>query len=313
MSRLNESSKKKQLMLLTAQQRQMADQLTGLTFKPFISENSRKLAANNPRLPERVAALMHKKKAKLDRIRTEKAEKELEEATFKPNLDKSKVRGEAMVRRIGHLMQYEIDRRVRAEQRRILIEDMERRELTFSPVINRNSARIVNRLKKENEPRPEGGEGGDASGAKATRAALAEAITAAATSSKPLGRSYLPGHEEETFHPRINARSAALVRGTDVYNRLYKGSGADAGSKSPRSRSDSIGSGGAAAAAAATAALSSSNYGSASAVGAGGAGGEGAGEVGPTHPAYFNTVAYDSAAGKHDFILRRLLQTPAYQ
>jgi hypothetical protein len=30
--------------------------------------------------------------------------------------------------------------------------------------------------------------------------------------SRPLGRSYLPGHEEETFHPRINPRSHALHR-----------------------------------------------------------------------------------------------------
>ncbi len=320
--RLNESRKKKQLMLLTAQQRQMADQLAGLTFSPYISDNSRKLAANNPRLPERVAQLMHKKKAKLDRIRTEKAEKELEDATFKPNLEKSKIRGDAMVRRIGHLMQYEVDRRVRAEQRKALIEEMERRDLTFSPVINRNSARIVNRLKKESEMRDQSVMQGDgaqsvgegATGAKVARKAMVDALTQAAMGAgKPLGRSYLPGHEQETFHPKINPRSAALHREGegDVYSRLYK-KGAhvsgEAGSKSPRSRSDSVGGDAVAAAAAATAALNRSAVGPASA-----AAETEDGEIGPTHPQYFNTVAYDNVSGKHDFVLRRLLQAPSYQ
>jgi len=68
-SRLNESSKKKEVFLLKAQRKQLAEQLAGLTFTPAISQRSRELAARNDSLPVRVAALMRKKKAKIERIR----------------------------------------------------------------------------------------------------------------------------------------------------------------------------------------------------------------------------------------------------
>ena len=67
--RLNDSSKKKETFLLKAQHKQLADQLAGLTFTPAISQRSRELAARNDSLPVRVAALMRKKKAKIESIR----------------------------------------------------------------------------------------------------------------------------------------------------------------------------------------------------------------------------------------------------
>ena len=45
---------------------------------------SKELAAHNKSLPERVEVLMRRKKSKLDKIRHEKAQSELAEATFKP-------------------------------------------------------------------------------------------------------------------------------------------------------------------------------------------------------------------------------------
>jgi hypothetical protein len=110
-SRLNEASKKKQISLMKAQHRQIAEQLAGLTFQPSISDRSRELAAANRALPERVAALMRKKKAKLDRIRMEREQKELAEATFQPRLNRRSSTAppgapeEGAARRIGHLMQ----------------------------------------------------------------------------------------------------------------------------------------------------------------------------------------------------------------
>ena len=110
-SRLNESSRRKQGFLLRAQHQQIAAELAGLTFVPHISDKSREMAAANKSLPQRVEALQRRKKAKLDKIRHERVEDELKEATFKPDLSLTKnsrsvVRATEDRRRIGHLLQY---------------------------------------------------------------------------------------------------------------------------------------------------------------------------------------------------------------
>ena len=219
MSRLNESGKRKALGHLQAKQRALAEQMAESTFQPQISERSREIAAANRALPDRVAALMRAKKARLDRIRLEREQKELEEATFKPAINAA--RGgeggsaeDADGRRVGHLMQYEVDRRIRAEQRRLLVGEMEERALTFAPALNKNSMRIVERLK-------------------AALATAPDAVERAVGSRKPAG------HEEETFKPRINARSRALIArdaaaAGDVVNRLYKAKREDAAEQDER-------------------------------------------------------------------------------
>jgi hypothetical protein len=296
-ARLSDSGKQKEAHLLQAQHKQLKDQLEGLTFTPQISEKSRELAGKYPALSERVAALMRKKKAKLDRIRNEKAEKELAEATFRPNINKPKTPVDGTVRKLGHLMQYEIHRRMRAEQRRAIQLDIEDRELKFQPTINKNSARIVARLKAEADAEAVG-LASPSTTARVHKKNLIETLAG----QKPLGRSYLPGHEQETFHPTINPRSRALHRpgidDLDVYTRLYE---QGAGSKSPRSGSASV-------------------DGSAEEPVRGGQGssvvGAGAGPAGdpeaPGGARFFNAIAYD-AAGKHDFILRRLLSGHTYE
>jgi hypothetical protein len=301
-ARLNEGAKKKELFLLQAQHKQMKDQLAGLTFTPHISEKSRKLAPNAAALPERVALLMAKKKAKLDRIRSEREQKEYAETTFKPNLNKDHKPVDNMVRKLGHLMQYEIDRRVRAEQRRALIQGKEDRDLVFQPKINKNSARIVARLKAE-AIAAENSESGAAAGApppspSTSSRAMRKALVDTLAGGRPLGRSYLPGHEQETFHPKINERSKTLHRpgvdDVDVYTRLYVHG---AGSKSPKGAADGEGPSGGSA---------DGDDNDASNAAGSSLSGTADGELRRNHPRYFNTVAYD-ANGKHDFILRRLL------
>jgi len=320
-SRLNESSRKKQLHLLKAQHRQIANQLSGLTFAPQISERSRELAAMNKSLPERVAALMIKKKGKLDRIRMEKAERELAEATFKPALnaprrarggDDGSAAADAE-RRVGHLLQYEIDRRVRAEQRKTLIEEMENKALTFNPTINKNSARIVSRMQREAAERAalagldgpaDGGPGSPGGGAGGTATSVSASLSKAAAERKKveaillgrapkgLGRSHLPGHEEETFTPAINARSRALASDRAVHDRLY------GARKLPEPEAEER----------VRAAHARDEAGLPSAAVPGAALGPG-GEPAPGHPQFFNAVPW--AAAPHDFLLRRLLAVPA--
>lgn len=224
-NRLNDTSKRKLLLHRRAQQRQDAEALTGLTFQPAISEKSRVMAAQVKSLPDRVNTLMKKKQAKIARIRAELDQKELAEATFKPNLNRNKSaisrvpsqnRHTETGSRITHLLQYDIDRKLRAEQRRILIDEMQEKNLTFAPNINPNSRRIVERLAQESRVQDNDGSG---VGIYATHKSAVRSIR----KEKP-GRSWLPGHEEETFHPKINPRSRALKRThpeENVFERLH--------------------------------------------------------------------------------------------
>lgn len=232
------------------------------------------------------------------------------------------------------LVLQEIDKRTRAMQRRQLIQEMENRELRFAPTINKNSARIVERLNREREERmaattgrdgPDGGAPASPSmlhprsARKVLTAALAaglplEAAVAAAgvpetevKTLKAFGRSLLPGHEEETFHPRINPRSAAISRGAthdaNVYSRLYtqttlarQNKARPHSSKSPRriggldasmSSTDR--------AALADAENEETQYPT-----------DEAGQPAPGHPHYFNVIAFEPSA-RMDLLLHRLL------
>lgn len=110
-SRLNDSSKKKELNLRKAQHKQIADELSGLTFTPHISERSRELASQNKSLPDRVEFFMRKRRNKLDQIRQEKERKEMEQCSHRPDLSKSKkpsvaISKDKLMRSIGHLAKY---------------------------------------------------------------------------------------------------------------------------------------------------------------------------------------------------------------
>lgn len=254
-ARLNESAKRKMHVLGIMQRKRIADELAGARFSPHITRRSRELAAHNKRLPERVEALMRRRKAKLDKVREEKAQRELAEATFRPNLNKpSRSRmgemGERMRRRVGHLLQYDVDKRIRAAQRRQIMQEVEDRELTFSPQINPRSDKLVRRMQLRRQRAEEKAEAGAAL-TEEEEAALAGGLTERARSRRqaeimasaleaaereiflgrvrrlPLGSrglTILPGHEEETFHPRINDRSRALTlrHGGPAHERLYE-------------------------------------------------------------------------------------------
>jgi hypothetical protein len=205
-----------------------------------------------------------------------------------------------------------MDKRIRAAQRKAIVEELEAAKLTFTPTINRNSVRIVSRLNREREERERlaalglGAPEPSPAGATARSARKALGATAgsdgasAAAAQRPLGRSFLPGHEEETFQPRINPRSHTLHRpgidDKDVYSRLYDlgrtGAGAGAGTGTGHSPRRSGGE------RPATAPASSASDGE-----------DGEREPQPGEPRYFNAVAY--AGTQHDFIVRRLLSGAA--
>jgi hypothetical protein len=323
-SRLQESQKKQQQQLLAKQAERQAEE-TAHSFKPQISERSRLLSAKNKSLPERVEALLLKKKKRLDDIKQEREQKELEEATFRPavNRDRPSTAGGALGgedggrRAVGHLMQYEIDRRIRAEQRKLLIAEVEGRDLTFSPALNKNSIRIVERLKEaavRAAPALEAG-GGGGGGASAASASLRSSHAAPTPlvhappdhadaaeaekrrrEQKEANEEYrrlaarLPGHEEETFRPHIDERSKVLA-GRAIARQFGVEDVAVTDRLAVRTKGRGVsGAGGVASPAARLAA-------------SGGAGREAPAEHAPH---FFNSVPFDPS-GKHDFVLRRFL------
>ena len=240
-SRLNKAAERQQAVLLEKQRQREVEELSGLSFRPTISEHSKSIVRRRQDLGaplrDRVEELMRLQKAKRDKAKADVERDELRELTFKPKLnpDRRGAHGggagadsgagegaEGARRTTGHLMQYDIDRRIRAEQRKMLITEMESRDLTFSPAINRNSLRIVERMKAQ---LAEGGGEGGGSSAGAGAGAGAGASTAPAT----MPHDFMPGHEQEKFKPRILQRSLSLAHariesegGLSVVERLYK-------------------------------------------------------------------------------------------
>lgn len=239
---------------MQVQHRQLAAELADLSFKPRICLRSRQLAAKVKSLQVRTEALTSAKDRKIMRVRDQRDHNELNDATFKPDLKTPCVCGKGkglrdssvletakhtlfcqnfmraceslnktsevqsmsdrMKRHVGHLAAYDTNRNIRAQQRRQIIQELEDAELTFSPDINPRSKEIAEKVMRSGgkpvKPKP-------------------------SLDDPKVKQHELPGHEEETFRPAINARSRALgsraggsgseasslVSGGDVHQRLY--------------------------------------------------------------------------------------------
>lgn len=251
------SSKRKQQALSAIRAKRDADELASSRRTPAISRRSKQIASAVRRLPDRVNALMARRKRKLDKLRDEAHQREMAEVSLKPKLARP-INGrmahlmKRMRRRVGHLLQYDVDKQIRARQRQQIMQEVEARELTFSPRINPNSVRIFNKMQRRintirGKIRTHGPDsltpeerqlaaGGKTKAARSRTEAdnqlklLAELeadVKSGRLSRIPLGKeglSKLPGHEEERFHPRINPRSRRFAQEEgpeDVHERLY--------------------------------------------------------------------------------------------
>lgn len=163
---------------------------------------------------------MQIRKARIDRVKYEQAQAELEGATFKPNLSRS-MRAIEGRSKIKNLAAYLAEKKLRTQRRLQIIKELEDREFTGSPQINRKSLQIVKRLRQQVM------EGTHTSRRQAFLAERAEEkplhIGPVSTSEVSISdQRHLPGHEEDKFVPDINERSKALrTDGRSVYDRLY--------------------------------------------------------------------------------------------
>jgi len=195
--RLNDSSKTRQISLMRKQHKHIASELAGLNFKPRINPLSRDMAAENLRLYEgdRLKHVVKSKAEKIAKARHQLQKSEMDKCTFQPNLTNKARRKE---RDVEDLMLYGEIKKQRLHQRRQYIQDLQDRELTFKPHVNRKSERLVAKMQREGRLRPTGGRRGYT------------------------GTNEDPGHGEDTFAPKINKRSKSVQLKGQVYDRLYE-------------------------------------------------------------------------------------------
>lgn len=154
-----------------------------------------------------------------------------------------------MVRKVENLTHYGQIQRMRRKQRARIMQEVQDRELTFSPQINRKSLQILHDRRasgRGSRPTLQARQAAHAKRQKAARAreqAIREGrvpppvpydaesvVTSASMRSLKAGaRTQIPGHEEENFSPVINKRSRRLKRrgsaadaGVTVFDRLYQ-------------------------------------------------------------------------------------------
>lgn len=195
--RLNDSSKTRQISLMRKQHKHIATELAGLNFKPRINPLSRDMAAENLRLYEgdRLKHVVKSKAEKIAKARHQLQKAEIDKCTFQPNLTKKAQRKK---RDVEDLMLYGEIKKQRLHQRRQYIQDLQDRELTFKPHVNRKSEKLVAKMAREGRLRPTGGRRGYT------------------------GTNEDPGHGEDTFAPKINKRSKSVQLNGQVYDRLYE-------------------------------------------------------------------------------------------
>eukprot|EP01029_Cantina_marsupialis_P002949 TRINITY_DN128125_c0_g3_i1.p1 TRINITY_DN128125_c0_g3~~TRINITY_DN128125_c0_g3_i1.p1 ORF type:complete len:483 (+),score=138.12 TRINITY_DN128125_c0_g3_i1:60-1508(+) len=238
--RLNESGRRKKMTVLRAQHKQIADQFAELSFVPKICAKSRELAQNMEHLPDRLDNIMRLKREKQHKILQRRKQAELAPATFKPNTKvpcvcgrgkglnessphelekhtdfclnfmnacttlnkkcKMQTMSNNIKRSVNDLLEFAETKNRKAIQRRHIIEEVQQRDMTFSPQISRNSKKIYERMVREGRNLK-----------KSSRALIT-------------GTYQDIGHEEEKFVPEINERSRFARRGdaSNVYSRLYE-------------------------------------------------------------------------------------------
>jgi len=216
---LNGADVAKKIKLMKQHHKNLADELRQLSFKPELNRNSVVMASQTLPLSARRTSIIKSHQDYISSRQEAGMKKMMDGCTFKPKLkarrlSKAYLDKAGIARRtVEDYFKYESDCRVRRLQRKQKMEELEGRELTFTPQLSRNSALIYEKLEKEGK-------------------LVADPITRQTmTRGKPppTYTSQDPGHEEETFEPTIVSRSATFKRaGTSgggscsVYQRLYQ-------------------------------------------------------------------------------------------
>eukprot|EP00619_Florenciella_sp_RCC1007_P003916 CAMPEP_0205923768 /NCGR_PEP_ID=MMETSP1325-20131115/16594_1 /ASSEMBLY_ACC=CAM_ASM_000708 /TAXON_ID=236786 /ORGANISM="Florenciella sp., Strain RCC1007" /LENGTH=317 /DNA_ID=CAMNT_0053292035 /DNA_START=33 /DNA_END=986 /DNA_ORIENTATION=- len=217
--RLHGTKRSKESTIKQQQNRELAEQLRELHFKPTLNDNSRRIAADTKRGPmlRRMEMDLEVREKKLQQKREEQLEEEIKELQPKPNLEGSKQSlkylkqaNKPTQRSVEDIMQYGEETKLRRLQRKQIMEELENRELTFTPQLNRASLLLQEKMRREGRSMycKDSGQTHTRHKAGKARATMTNAD---------------PGHEEELFHPQIHTRigKGKNSDGRSAHERLY--------------------------------------------------------------------------------------------
>jgi hypothetical protein len=142
---LNDSGRERHQARMREQNKQIAGELAGLSFKPRINKKSREMAAHNNKLPDRLEHVMHIRQEKINREKSRQAQEIISQVTAKPYINK---KSRAMVRSENDLLAYGEMRQRKAQYRRQYHQDLQDRELTFRPQLSRRSMQLAAQMSK---------------------------------------------------------------------------------------------------------------------------------------------------------------------
>ncbi len=219
-SRLHDTKRNKDSTIKQQQNRELAEELRELKFTPTLNAKSLELAkqgGNKPMVERMTAALVEKEK----RLKDEKRKKEeIEVAELmkhpptpgKQMSDRILRQGKKAPRKVDDILQYGEETKLRRLQRKQIMEEMENRELTFTPQLNRASLQLQERKRRTGDQ-------------------AFDEKTGQTTSTKSIvkggkGNHEDPGHEEEVFQPQIfgkrTAHATKAKTSGPVHDRLYQ-------------------------------------------------------------------------------------------
>ena len=192
----------------------LAHELGGLSFRPKMNAASLVLASTMKSLHERLPGMINARDMDLKKKREENNERELAGCTFKPFREGAKT-SEKYLKKIGRkeatpddFLRYQEEKLRRNEQRKLIIDEIDSKELTFKPQLNAKSLKLQEKLltvgKIDIDP-----------------ISRQTVITASPIIKKNEERSAY--HPEESFHPEITSRAKTYrsnLSGT-VHDRLY--------------------------------------------------------------------------------------------
>lgn len=215
---LHRTNKMKESALMKEQNQGLALELNGLSFKPHMNNHSLSLASTMKSLQHRLDGMVAKREANLQKRREEQAEAQLAECTFTPNRAGA-AKSEAYLKRMGRgpvtpdlFFKYHEEKLRRNEKRKQIIDEINSRELTFSPQVNAKSKKIQEKLIQKNVLK----------------------VDPVSRQTVEVRRSYADSTSEDTTvqksgHPSISLRaraykgtSSGVFEGKSVHERLYE-------------------------------------------------------------------------------------------
>jgi hypothetical protein len=218
-SKLHSSNKQKEQTIMARSNANLASELKELNFKPELNRKSISYTKSRTgKLETRQEGMIQKRNNDLEKQRNFQREQEMKECTFEPKLE-GKAKGKRYLQRSGNqmggvedMMRWEKEKETRRAQRQQIVEEMEERELSFTPHLNRRSLMLTEKMKRDGKLTFNKDSGQTETTPRAHTERLGKTMN-----------SVIPGHEEETFQPNICSRAAMFSPkgGKPVHERLY--------------------------------------------------------------------------------------------